>query len=373
MTTTPATFSAATPTASDSFSPRVLVTGASGYVGGRLVPKLLDAGYTVRTTRRDDSTSQPWWSDRVETVTMDITNADQVNAACQDVDIVYYLVHGMGGDDFVEKDRQAATIVRAAADAAGVTRIVYLSGLIPNDVDESELSDHLSSRLEVEKILSNARATVITLRAAVLMGSGSTSFEVIRQISERMPLQTVPTWMNHLVQPIAITDTLEALVAAATVDSVTRSYDIGGPETLSYPDLLVRYSDVASIERPQVDVPLLPTGLVSFLAARLTDVPSPVVESLLDSLHHDMVCQEDDFTRDLLPAGYRLMGLRESIERSLADPRRSDSDQNTPNDPDKADPMGPMPHDPSWASGGDEPLLGRIADKVRSVIHPNED
>ena len=347
----------------DGGSRLILVTGASGYVGGRLVPKLLDAGHRVRTTRRDQSKDQPWWSERVETVTMDVNDADQVRAACEGVDVVYYLVHGMGGDDFMEKDREAARIMRDAADEAGVERIVYLSGLIPEEAPREELSDHLASRLEVEEILSQAQAGVITLRAAVLMGSGSTSFEVIRQISERMPLQTVPTWMDHLVQPIAIVDALEALVASADVDSPTRSYDIGGPEQLRYPELLSRYAELAGLTRPQVDVPLLPTKLVSVLAGRMTDVPAPVVEALLDSLHHDMVCQEQDFVRDLLPEGYELMGLDESIRRSLADPRETE-----PADPDAADPMGPMPHDPSWAGGGDQSLLQRAAETARDVL-----
>ena len=366
MTTSASPSPAAAPhgTAPDGDSRLILVTGASGYVGGRLVPKLLDAGHRVRTTRRDESKDQPWWSDRVETVTMDVNNADQVRAACEGVDVVYYLVHGMGGKDFVEKDRDAARIVRDAADAAGVGRIVYLSGLIP---PEEELSDHLASRLEVEEILSQAKASVITLRAAVLMGSGSTSFEVIRQISERMPLQTVPTWMDHLVQPIAIVDALEALVACADVDSRTRSYDIGGPEQLRYPELLSRYAELADLTRPQVEVPLLPTKLVSVLAGRMTDVPAPVVEALLDSLHHDMVCQEQDFVRDLLPQGYELMGLDESIRRSLADPRETE-----PADPDAADPMGPMPHDPSWAGGGDDSLLQRAAETARDLL-PGKD
>lgn len=343
---------------------KVLVTGATGYVGGRLVPRLLDEGHQVRTTTHDPSKDGPWFSDRVETVEMDIQDADQVGAAVEGVDAVYYLIHGMGGgDDFAQKDREAAQHVAQALTKHGTSRVIYLSGIVP-PVDESELSEHISSRLEVEEILSSTPATAITLRAAVLMGSGSTSFEIIRQVSERMPLQTVPDWMNSDVQPIAVVDAVEAMVGALTADVGTRSYDIGGPERLPYADLLDRYATVAGLERPQVEVPLLPTDLVGFLAGSLTDVPTPTVEALVESLHHDMVCGEEDFRRDLLPEGHELVGLDESFRRSLGDPRETSAA-----DPATADPMGPMPQDPSWAAGGDDqPLLAKAADTVRGAV-----
>lgn len=326
---------------------KVLVTGATGYVGGRLVPRLLDEGHEVRTTTTDLDRPGPWWSDRVETVAMDITDAEQVDRAASGMDAIYYLVHGMGGgDDFAEKDRQAAQNVSRAIDAHSVARVVYLSGIIPQ-VAEDELSQHLASRLEVEHILNTTLATVITLRAAVLLGSGSTSFEVIRQVSDRLPVQTVPTWMNSFVQPIAIVDAVEALVGALTVDATTRSYDIGGPEALRYGELLERYAGIKGIERPQIDVPLLPTGMVGTLVASLTDVPNPTVKALVESLHHDMVCSDKDFLHDLLPDGHHLLGLDEAITRSLADPRTTG-----PSDPAAADPMGPMPQDPTWADDG---------------------
>ncbi|MFK5634560.1 MULTISPECIES: NAD(P)H-binding protein [unclassified Ornithinimicrobium] len=343
---------------------KVLVTGATGYVGGRLVPRLLDEGHEVRTTTTDLTRQGPWWSDRVETVEMDIADPDQVDAALDGADAVYYLVHGMGGgSDFAENDRRAAQNVSRAVTRRGTSRVVYLSGIVP-PVEPAELSEHITSRLEVEEILSSTPATVLTLRAAVLLGSGSTSFEIIRQVSERIPVQTVPTWMNSDVQPIAVVDAIAALVGALTAEVPTRSYDIGGSDRLPYADLLDRYAVIAGLDRPQVQVPLLPTDLVGALVGALTDVPTSTVQALVESLHHDMVCADDDFRRDLLPPGHALVGLDEAIRRSLADPRSE-----SPPHPDTADPMGPLPQDPSWAAGGDDrPLLAKAVDVVQDTI-----
>jgi hypothetical protein len=201
---------------------------------------------------------------------------------------------------------------------------------------------------------------VVVLRAAVLLGSGSTSFEIIRQVSERMPVHTVPTWMDSTVQPIAVVDVLEALVGALDYDGPSRHFDVGGPDKLRYAALLDSYTSHAGLERPQVDVPLLPTALVGTLAGSLTDVPRPVVEALVESLHHDMVAADDDFADLLLPEGHRLVGLDEAFRRSLA-PRASA--------PEDADPMGPLPQDPAWASGGDDrPVAAKVVDAVKDVL-----
>ena len=279
---------------------KILVTGATGYVGGRLVPLLLQRGHDVRTTTSSPDREPPWWGEQVETVVMDALDPDQVTAACEGVDAVYYLIHGMGGDDFAETDRKAATNVADAVRADGVERVVYLSGVVP-DVDESELSEHITSRREVERILSDVPATVVVLRAAVLLGSGSTSFEIIRQVSERMPVHTVPSWMDSMVQPIAIVDVLEALVGALEYAGPSRHFDVGGPDQLRYGALLEEYTEHAGLERPQINVPLLPTALVGTLVGSLTDVPRPTVEALVESLHHDMVAADDDFQAMLLP------------------------------------------------------------------------
>lgn len=337
---------------------RILVTGATGYVGGRLVPLLLERSHEVRTTTSDPDREPPWWGDGVETLVMDALDAAQVAAACAGMDAVYYLIHGMGGDNFAETDRAAATNLVNGARAHEVGRIIYLSGVVP-DVADEELSAHLVSRREVERILSDGPALAVILRAAVLIGSGSTSFEVIRQVSKRMPVHTVPTWMDSLVQPIAVVDVLEALVGALAYRGPSRHFDVGGPDRLSYGALLDAYTTHAGLTRPQVDVPLLPTALVGTLVGSLTDVPRRTVEALVESLRHDMVAADDDF-RDLMRPEHQLMGLNEAFRRASAP---------SPAQPRDGDPMGPLPQDPAWAGGGDDrPAVAKVVDAVRDVL-----
>ncbi len=322
----------------------VLVTGATGYVGGRLIPRLLRDGHRVRAAVTDPARARDrWWRNEVDLVTMDVLDPLTVESAAVGADAVYYLIHGLGGDDFAEVDRQSATTMAQAAAAARVERIVYLGGLVP-DVPEDELSEHIASRLEVERTLTASGIRTLSLRAAIVTGSGSTSFEIIRQISERLPVQAIPRWMDSRVQPIAVTDVVEALAGALTADVASRPYDVGGPERMPYTTLLDAYAAVAGLTRPQLTIPGLPTDLVGTLAGALTDVPGDTVEALVESLQHDMVCREVDWAHDLLPADHVLVGVEESFRRALADP-----DESVPVA--DRDPLGPLPGDPSWAGG----------------------
>lgn len=318
------------------------MTGASGYVGRRLVPLLVERGHEVTAafSRRATADRFPWRDD-VAVAVMDVADADQVMAAVEGAEAVYYLVHGMGGTDFVTRDRQAAHHVAHAAIEHDVGRVVYLSGLVP-PVPPERLSAHLRSRHEVEQILAASGVPTLTLRAAIIVGSGSTSFEILRQLSERLPVRAVPAWMNADVQPMAVTDTLEVLARCLEVEPVTRSYDIGGEERVSYRRLLDLYAEVAGLLRPEVTLPIAPSALVAWLAGQLTDVPSSTVEALVESLPHDMVCREEDFRTDLLPDGWRLTPVREALTRALA---REVSGGGP------LDPLGPVPGDPEWAGG----------------------
>lgn len=337
---------------------KTLVTGATGYVGGRLIPLLLERGHDVRMTTSDPDRDQPWWGDRVETVVMDALDSTQVAAACEGMDAAYYLIHGMGGVDFAETDRRAAVNFAEAVIARGVDRVVYLSGIVPDGAD-GELSEHITSRREVERILTDVPTTVVTLRAAVILGSGSTSFEIIRQVSSRMPVHIVPMWMDSMVHPIAIVDVLEALVGALHYTGSSRHFDIGGPERLRYSALLRAYTSHAGLIRLQVGVPMLPSTLVGTLVGSLTDVPRPTVEALVQSLHHDMVAANDDFLQ-LLPEGHRLVAVGEAVRRALAPNAARPGD---------ADPMGPLPQDPVWANGGDDrALVAKVIDAIKDVL-----
>lgn len=353
------------PAASTPGPRRVLVTGATGYIGSRLIPRLLRDGHHVRAAVTNlERARTAWWADDVELVRMDVLDSATVEAAVEGMDAVYYLIHALKGEDFTTTDRISAENMAWAVAAAGVELLVYLSGLVP-DVPENELSEHITSRLEVERILTGATAgiRVLTLRAAIVTGSGSTSFEVVRQISERMPVHTVPAWMDSRVQPIAVVDVVEALSGALAVESESRSYDVGGPERMPYTQLLDRYARIAGLTRPQVTVPGLPTDVVAVLAGAITDVPGSTVPALVESLHHDMVCHDVDWTYDLLPEGYELVGVDESFARALREP-----DLTLP--PEERDPLGPMPGDPAWAGGSGTTTggVGAVMAGARSVV-----
>ena len=272
---------------------RHLITGATGYVGGRLAPRLLAQGDAVRCLVRDPAKLRdvPWARD-AEVVRGDLLDEDAVRRACVGVDVVYFLVHSLVDRDFAAIDRRAATIVAQAARDCGVRRIVYLGGLHP----DGPLSAHLASRREVGEILLASGVPTAVLQAAVVLGSGSASFEMLRYLTERLPVMVTPRWVGTRIQPIAIRDVLRYLIAAARLpEDVNRTFDIGGPEVLTYREMMSRYAAVAELPARRVlPVPVLTPRLSAHWVNLVTPVPRAIAAPLIDSLVHEVVCREQD-------------------------------------------------------------------------------
>ena len=233
---------------SDESRRRCLVTGATGYIGGHLAPALLDAGHSVRALARDpDKLRDAPWRDRAEVVRGDLGDVGSLTEAFDGVDVVYYLVHSMGtSSDFVTEEERAAHNVVAAAKQAGVRRIVYLSGLHP----DGQLSRHLRSRAAVGDVLIESGVETVVLQAGIVVGSGSASFEMIRHLTDRLPVMTTPKWVHNRIQPIGIDDVLHYLVEAADAPMPqSRTWDVGGPDVLEYGDAMQTYAEVAGLRR----------------------------------------------------------------------------------------------------------------------------
>ena len=278
-----------------------LVTGASDSIGGRLVPKLLKAGHRVRCLARSPERlrDHPRTGD-AETVRGDVTDPESVAAAMRAIDVAYYLVHAPGAG-FEDTDRRAAHVFAEHTRAAGVRRIVYLGGLTPRGVPESSLSPHLRSRAEVGRIFLESQVPATVLRAAVVIGSGSASFEMLRYLTERLPVMVTTSWVHTRTQPIGVRDVLRYLVGSATMpDDINRTLDIGGPNVLTYREMMRRYALVAGL-RPRLigPVPTLTPRLSSHWVGLITPVPASIARPLTESLRHEVVCHEHDIARHL--------------------------------------------------------------------------
>ena len=284
----------------------VLVTGASGYVGGRLVTELLAAGFNVRaSSRRAESLRRFDWSDGAELVEADLTDADDVARIMEGVDVVFYLVHSMGGknQDFEEVEKQTATTVVDAAGEAGVRQIVYLSGLHPRDKELEELSKHMRSRERVAKILLEGKTPTLVYRAATLIGSGSASFEMIRHLTERLPVMVAPRWIQNRIEPLAIRDALYYLVRAADLDEpVNREFDVGCGKDYEFADLIRIYGRQNGLRRRVFPVPLpLPMDRLSGgWIGLVTPVPAALAIPLAQSMAEDAVTEEHDIA-EIIP------------------------------------------------------------------------
>jgi len=332
----------------------VLVLGATGYVGGRLVPELLAAGHRVRCAVRTPAklAARPW-REEVEVVRGDATAPADMAAACAGVDAVLFLVHAMdGAPDFEAREAAAAATVRDAAAGAGVGLIVYLGGL----GDEADaLSAHLRSRHRVGRVLAEGPVPVTELRAGVVIGSGSVSFEMLRHLTEVLPVMTTPRWVDTRTQPIAVRDVLRYLVGVlATPAAAGRVLEIGGPDVLTYREMMHRYAAVAGLRRRIIiPVPVLTPRLSSLWVGLVTPLPTGTARPLVDSLVNEVVVR-DDAAQRLVP--FALTSFDDAVRLALR--RIQDLDVATtwasagggdrvPFDVAAT----PDPQDPAWAGG----------------------
>lgn len=309
--------------------PLVAVLGASGYVGGRLLRPLLDAGYRVRAVGRRPDFLAGRAPEGVEVVRGDAFDRDSLESALEGCDFAFYLVHSMGSSgSFEEEDRRAATNFRDAAERAGVRRIVYLGGL---GDDGEELSTHLRSRHETGSILREGRVPTIELRASIVIGSGSLSFEMVRALTERLPVMITPRWVRVPAQPIAITDLLAYLVAAVGLETTeSRVIEVGGADVVSYGGVMQEYAAQRGLHRVMVPFPVLTPWLSSLWLGFVTPLYARIGRKLVESIVHPTVVRDDAATR-VFPR-IRPMNLHDAVamalrneDREVAETRWSDA------------------------------------------------
>ena len=348
---------------------RRLVTGATGYVGSRLVPQLLDAGYQVRALARDpDKLSEVPWRANAEVFQGDLDDIESLVRAFTNVDVVYYLVHSMGASkDFSAKEDRSARNVVTAARSTGVRRLVYLGGLHPTD---EKLSQHLTSRASVGKLLLGSGIETIVLQAGVVIGSGAASFELVRHLTEVLPVMTAPKWVHNKIQPIAISDALHYLVEAAAANlPSSRCWDVGGPDVLEYGEMMQIYAEVAGLSRRRILVlPLLTPTLASLWVGLVTPIPSGMARPLVESLQSDAVMNDHDIDTVIAPPSGGLTPYRRSVALALKQVATVEVDEERSDAAGLCAPAESLLSDPAWAG----PVLYSDVRTAISTASPDE-
>ncbi|MEV4707207.1 SDR family oxidoreductase [Actinoplanes sp. NPDC049316] len=344
---------------------RCLVTGATGYIGGRLAPRLIEAGHDVRAlTRSAGRLRDVPWAPRAEIVEGDLGDPGSLERALDGVEVAYYLVHSLGVPDFERRDREAARNFARAAYAKGVRRIVYLGG--PEPPADERPSAHLRSRAEVGRILLDSGVPTVVLRAPVIIGSGSASFEMLRYLTERLPVMVTPRWVRNRIQPIAVRDVLRYLMAAAELPAdVNRAFDIGGPDVLTYAEMMQRYARVAGLPR-RIIMPLRPLSpwLSAHWVGAITPVPNAIARPLVASLIHEAVAHEQDIRQY---AGEPPLPFDEAVRLALGKVRDADVETRWSNASGADADAEPLPSDPKWSGG-----TIYIDERCREVNAPQE-
>lgn len=328
-----------------------LVTGATGYIGGRLVRELLIAGYKVKVLARfPDRLRDMAWFDQVEVISGDALYISDVNRAMQNVDVAYYLLHALNqGPEFVDIETRMAQLFAESAKNNNVQKIIYLGGLIPKQV----LSQHLESRKVTGEILRNSGVPTIELRAGVVIGSGSASFEMLRYLTERLPIMITPKWVKTKIQPIAVRDVLYYLVGAASISNdVNRAFDIGGNDIFTYKEMMEHYARAADLrKRIIIPVPLLTPRLSSLWVGLVTPVPGSIAKPLVRSLINEVICQESDIKKYLPDPSEGLTTFDKAVDLALIRVRDAQVSTRWSSASIPGVPSEPMPSDPKWSGG----------------------